>query len=42
MEQAEVRAARVLELSRKARHGQASPEELEELDRLENQTLPPS
>jgi Uma2 family endonuclease len=32
---AEQRAARVAELSRKARHGQATPEELQELDRLE-------
>jgi Uma2 family endonuclease len=34
-EQAEQRAARLAELSRKARRGQASAEELQELDRLE-------
>src|SRR5579884_3722400 len=34
-EQAERRAARLAELSRKARRGQASAEELQELDRLE-------
>jgi len=38
--QAEQRAARLAELSRKARHGLASPEELLELERLE-QSLPP-
>jgi Uma2 family endonuclease len=35
VDQAERRAARVAELSRKARRGQASAEELQELDRLE-------
>ena len=34
-DQAERRAARLAELSRKARRGQASPEEVQELDRLE-------
>src|SRR5438477_653580 len=34
-EQAEWRAARLAELSRKARRGQATAEELQELDRLE-------
>ncbi len=39
--QAEQRAARLVELGRKARRGQASPEELAELDRLEEQLLNP-
>lgn len=39
---AEQRAARLAELSRKARHGQANPEELQELDRLEEQSPPVS
>jgi Uma2 family endonuclease len=38
--QAEQRAARMVELSRKARRGQASPEELQELERLEEQSFP--
>jgi Uma2 family endonuclease len=41
-EEAERRATRLAELGRKARRGQASPEELLELDRLEEQSLPPS
>jgi Uma2 family endonuclease len=41
-EQAERRAARLAELGRKARKGQATPEELQELERLEEQTGPPS
>ncbi|MBI1918319.1 MAG: Uma2 family endonuclease [Planctomycetes bacterium] len=36
----EQRVARLAELSRKARRGQASPEELQELERLEEQSLP--
>jgi Uma2 family endonuclease len=39
---AERRAARLAELSRKARRGQATPEELQELDRLEEQSSPSS
>ena len=39
---AEQRAARLAELGRKARRGQASPEELQELDRLEEQSAPSS
>jgi Uma2 family endonuclease len=39
---AEQRANRLAELSRKARRGQASAEELQELDRLEEQTSPAS
>jgi hypothetical protein len=35
VEEANRRAARILELSRKARKGQATAEELAELDRLE-------
>ncbi|MFN4260507.1 MAG: Uma2 family endonuclease [Gemmataceae bacterium] len=35
--QAEQRAARLAALSRKARHGQATPEELQELERLEEE-----
>ncbi len=38
---AEQRAARLAELGRKARHGQASAEELRELERLEDQSAPP-
>jgi Uma2 family endonuclease len=34
------RAARLAELSRKARGGQATPEELQELERLEQQSFP--
>jgi Uma2 family endonuclease len=41
-EQERQRAARLAELSRKVRRGQASPEELAELERLEEQTAPPS
>jgi Uma2 family endonuclease len=33
--------ARLAELSRKARHGQATPEELQELDRLEGESAAP-
>ena len=40
--QADRRAARLAELSRKARHQQASAEELAELERLENQASPPA
>lgn len=36
------RSARLAELSRKARRNQATPEELVELDRLEEETAPPS
>jgi Uma2 family endonuclease len=39
---AERRAARLAELSRKARRGQATPEELQELDCLEEQSSPSS
>jgi hypothetical protein len=39
---AEQRAARLAALSRKARRGQASPEELQELDRLEGEGAPPA
>jgi Uma2 family endonuclease len=39
-EQAEQRAARLAELGRKARHQLASPEELAELERLEQQSSP--
>jgi Uma2 family endonuclease len=39
-EQAVRRAARLAELSRKARSGQATPEELQELERLEQQSFP--
>jgi Uma2 family endonuclease len=35
------RAVRLAELSRKARHQQATPEELRELDALEDEMLPP-
>ncbi len=38
--QAEQRAIRLAELSRKARRGLASPQELEELDRLEQEASP--
>jgi len=38
--QAEQRPVRLAELSRKARRGQATPEELAELERLENDILP--
>lgn len=38
---AEQRVRRLAELSRKARRGQATPEELAELDRLEEESLPP-
>jgi Uma2 family endonuclease len=41
-DQAEQRAARLAELSRKARRGQVTPEELQELERLEDQSSPPS
>jgi Uma2 family endonuclease len=41
-DQAERRAARLAELGRKARKGQATPEELQELERLEEQAGPPS
>jgi hypothetical protein len=34
---AQQRLARLAELSRKARHQQASPEEVQELERLENE-----
>src|SRR5262245_60543790 len=40
--EAEQRARRLAELSRKARRGQATPEELQELDRLEEQSSPGS
>ncbi|HEX5269270.1 MAG TPA: Uma2 family endonuclease, partial [Gemmataceae bacterium] len=39
---AEQRLARLGELSRKARRGLATPEELQELERLEEQAAPPS
>jgi Uma2 family endonuclease len=39
-EKAEQRAARLVALSRKARQGQATPEELAELERLENEAGP--
>jgi hypothetical protein len=39
---AEQRARRVLELSSKVRRGQASAEELQELDRLEGKPAPPA
>ncbi len=39
--QAERRAARLAELSRKARRGQATADELQELERLEDQMSPP-
>jgi hypothetical protein len=39
-EQAVQRAARLAELSRKARRGQATPEELLELEQLEPQSFP--
>jgi Uma2 family endonuclease len=39
MDQAEQRALRLATLSRKARQGQASPDELRELERLEEETL---
>jgi Uma2 family endonuclease len=39
---AERRAARVIELGRKVRLGQASAAELQELERLETESLPPS
>ena len=39
-EQAVRRAARLAELSRKARSGQATPDELQELERLEQQSFP--
>ncbi len=39
-QQAQLRAARLAELSRKARHNQATPEELAELERLEGQSSP--
>jgi Uma2 family endonuclease len=38
---AEQRSARLVELGRKARLQQATPEELAELDRLENEAMPP-
>jgi Uma2 family endonuclease len=38
---AEQRAARMAELGRKARRGQATAEELRELEQLEDQSLPP-
>jgi Uma2 family endonuclease len=41
-EQADRRAARLAELSRKARRQQASPEELAELEQLEDQASPPA
>jgi Uma2 family endonuclease len=41
-EQAERRAARLAELSRKARRGQATAEELQELDRLEEPPATPT
>src|SRR5262249_51190732 len=41
-DEAEQRAARLAELSRKARRGQASPEELQELDGLEERSFPAS
>ncbi len=41
-DRAEQRAVRLAELSRKARHGQATAEELQELDRLEEQCRPGS
>lgn len=42
LEAVRVRAERLAELSRKARRGQASAEELRELDNLEEQLAPPS
>jgi Uma2 family endonuclease len=39
-DQATQRATRLAELSRKARRGQATPDELAELDRLENEVAP--
>jgi Uma2 family endonuclease len=42
MEEVENRIRRLAELSRKVRRGQATPEELQELDRLEEQSAPPS
>jgi Uma2 family endonuclease len=41
-EKAEHRAARLAELGRKARRGEASAEELQELERLEEQAAPPA
>lgn len=41
-EQAEQRATRLAQLGRKARRGQATPEEIRELERLEEQATPPS
>jgi Uma2 family endonuclease len=41
-EHVERRAVRLAELSRKARQQQATPEELQELQRLEDESLPPS
>ncbi len=41
-DRARQRAARLAELSRKARHGQASTDELHELERLEEQAAPPA
>jgi Uma2 family endonuclease len=41
-DKAEQQSSRLAELSRKARRGQASVEELQELERLEEQRLPPS
>jgi Uma2 family endonuclease len=40
--QAEQRTARLAELSRKARRGQATPAELQELERLEEESSPPA
>jgi Uma2 family endonuclease len=41
-DQIQKQASRLAELSRKARRGQASPEEVQELERLEEQAAPPS
>src|SRR5437764_12747594 len=41
-ERAEQRATRLAELSRKVRRGQASAEEVQELDRLEEESAPGS
>jgi hypothetical protein len=37
-DQAKLRASRAIQLGRKARQGQASPEEMAELEQLENET----
>jgi hypothetical protein len=39
---AQRRAQRLVELGRKARHGQATPEEIEELERLESEATIPA